>query len=96
MEYTRGDWKVSGSFVYAEGNRVICKMTDDTALPAKELRIGSSNWDEMMVDAHLISASPDLYEALKEIMERFNGGIRFPLQSSCDNANKALAKAEEH
>ncbi|KKL80416.1 hypothetical protein LCGC14_2004980 [marine sediment metagenome] len=45
-------------------------------------------------NAHLISAAPDMYEAAKEIMNRFNGGVRFPLQSSCDKMNQALAKAE--
>lgn len=46
------------------------------------------------VNARLIAASPDLYEALKEMMERFNRGTRFPLQSTCDKANQAISKVE--
>ncbi len=38
--------------------------------------------------------APELYEILRELMERFNGGVRFPLQSTCDKANEALAKVE--
>lgn len=42
----------------------------------------------------LHKSAPDLYGALKELMERFNGGVRFPLQSTCDKANQALSKAK--
>lgn len=50
--------------------------------------------DAYIVFCHNHQAAPDLYEAAKEIMERFNGGTRFPLQSSCDKMNQALDKAE--
>ena len=43
----------------------------------------------------LHEAAPRMYEALKELMERFNGGVRFPLQSTCDKANEAIAGVEK-
>jgi len=54
----------------------------------------SDNTTGGIVYCPLHGAAPDLYEAAKEIMERFNGGVRFPLQSSCHKMNEALAKAE--
>ena len=52
---------------------------------------------ELRDDAQLISASPDMYEALKEMLNIFDRG--FPTEGSigrttCDEAIKAIKKAE--
>jgi len=46
------------------------------------------------LEKRLDLAKYDLYEACKEMAERFNQGTRFPLQSTVDKMNQAIAKVE--
>lgn len=46
------------------------------------------------LEKRLDEAKYDLYEACVEMMERFNRGTRFPLQSTCDKMNQAIAKVK--
>ena len=77
---TKGKWRI----IESNHNTYLIRADHDLQV---------CEYIKSQADAHLIAAAPDLYEAAKEIMERFNGGIRFPLQSSCDKMNEALAKA---
>jgi hypothetical protein len=58
MNYTKGDWEVDGLLIRAFGHGIIAscpKAADDDI-------------SEIIANANLISASPDMYEALKAIL----------------------------
>jgi len=88
---TKGEWKV-------------CNC-NGTYMPTADIHIlgaGSTEEEQCIAtlsyhhkdDAQLISASPDLYEALKELIARDDyGSIRLPTQAR-DVMLKALAKSE--
>ena len=82
---TKGEW-------YVERNKT-CVYAYDPIVPVFIADCGQHGNAE--ANARLIAQAPRMYEALKELMERFNGGVRFPLQSTCDKANKAIAGVEE-
>ena len=81
MNYTKGKW-------YVEVSRESTSVESESQTICTEV----SN-----CDADLISASPDMYEALKEMLNIFDRG--FPTEGSigrttCDEAIKAIKKAE--
>ena len=80
MNYTKGEWKVKQ-----------LPLTREPAIYVGNKLIAGGVEE---ANAHLIAAAPEMYEALKELMDRFNGGTRFPLQSTCDRANQVIAKIE--
>jgi hypothetical protein len=81
MSYTPGPWKVrrsrhSDKYRYVQ----IGKELDYTTL------------DLLAADAHLISAAPDLYEALQEIVDATDTGWEH-LDATFTRARSALKKA---
>lgn len=82
MEYTKGKWKIEQDDTSTDS--II--MTADCTIG----RVFSSG-----ADAHLISASPDLYEALKEVKLVWQGldpNIKFPHLNEV--ITQAISKAE--
>ena len=90
MNYTKGEWTINpndnqrGVYgIYApKGRGRICTITN-------------RNPKDELANAHLITASPDMYEALKEALYQWKQGnieIDFASRVLMD---KALAKAEE-
>lgn len=70
--------------IFREDGRRIVEVSREGFMPIEEAE----------ANAQLIASAPDLYEACREMMERFNRGTRFPLQSTCDKMNQAIAKAD--
>jgi len=107
MDYTKGEWKINElptseypngvtsyglkiSIQSEDNPRGICYLTDRFISSPKE--------EEMLANAHLISACPDMYEALKKLTTivrdlelKGQDTIRYP---ELYQAEKALAKAE--
>jgi len=91
-----GDDKYSS--VETEDERLICLLPEPHFMPD----CGDTTWyngnvESMKAIGKLISASPDMYEALKEMLNIFDRG--FPTEGSigrttCDEAIKAIKKAE--
>ena len=97
MNYTKGQWKAYLTkkpdewTVCAGENGIygICETVFDDALLLSEKK----------ANAHLISAAPDMYEALKSLKIRFDLAILDLKESQsdievCSKVDKALAKAE--
>jgi len=66
MNYTKGEWQIAdGTFVYCLNsggeNRFDCGIQAGRDEHGKRTSI-----EELEANAHLISAAPDMYEALKE------------------------------
>ena len=81
MNYTKGKWKVIYRGLQGHitaNNKIICEMLD----------IDSINSED---NVHLISASPDLYEALKAIRENIGWANDIRI---IDQMKNALLKAE--
>ena len=86
MNYTKGEWKLDncGTAIFAS-NRLVANC-GGYSLSQHETETLAEN----KTNAHLIASAPDIYEALKEI-------INSETITSKDNFNKALkalAKAE--
>lgn len=97
LKFTQGEWKVSGQY-----SNIRYVEADDKILVTV--------WDfpEMEANAHLIASAPDMYEALKwlvnrctEIMIGYNQGLTLDkvnwteiVGESDRRARIALAKAE--
>lgn len=82
LNYTKGEWKphsasLSSDYVVT-GNRNVCRV------------LNTGDMEMLKANAQLISASPDLYEALKDALEavRKNGVVDHR------QIEQALAKAE--
>jgi len=91
--FTKGEWKVGHPFENVTA--IIVAVTPSRTDLIANIKWGSNiSVDEQKANGQLMSAAQDMYEALKELMERVNGGIRFPLMSTVNKANEALAKAE--
>ncbi len=86
MNYTKGEWKVvkDGNFrdIIAEKGKVIASVSK-YHYP-----------DQFEDNAHLIAASPEMYEALKELLAGLNNPRPVFLRESMDKCEKALLKAE--
>ena len=83
-KWTKRPWKVN--------------ERDETAVDAGHYQfrhhwmgVGSAN--EMQANAHLISAAPDLAEALEELLETNDGGTIDQQARAFDKARAALHKA---
>lgn len=95
MNYTKGEWEVRRYVAPVAGNQaaITCKE-----VWAGERRIASSINE---ANAHLIASAPDLYEALKRMMEwQIIEGDRIvkrsvPTHGTIYAAQKALDKAEK-
>lgn len=100
MNYTKGEWSISESKEQCFGetivNRKIVTMTKigkaDVGVALGINSIGNK-YPEAEANAHLISAAPDMYEALKEYIEvaTIQDPIILPI---FNKIKKAVAKAE--
>ena len=92
MEYTKGKWEVgSDSWDTYIGT--------GTQYLAKIINSGSLTDNEVQANAHLIAAAPEMYEALKLLIERMNSdmvGSEYGVALTLPRvwAERALAKAE--
>ena len=79
--YTKGEWEIQDRTHIFSGERLVANCGGYSVSTME-----SSTLKENIANAHLISAAPDMYEALKRIR----------LQYSITNheLDKALAKAE--
>jgi hypothetical protein len=78
MEYTKGPWTANGNGVHKGINAVAITL----------------NPDNKINDAQLISAAPDMYEALISIIEHVNTCSDPVPEVLWEKAEQALAKAE--
>ena len=90
LKYTSGPW-VTGDQL--EKQRPACKITTIAGDTVAEVNCITGT-PVNPVDAHLISAAPELYEALCELMNYHNNGISFCHCEACDHGRAAIAKAE--
>jgi hypothetical protein len=108
MMYTKGEWRVKEFTQCHHGEHDIgiiaisrisglqvCGLERDYSYPI------SMPKEQVLANAHLISAAPDMYEAAKKVMtalEKHGGSIVPHLMDTDDNAGQelreALAKAE--
>ena len=79
MKYTKGEWKVEGFNVFDNDGHSIASCGTYS-----ERKHG-----ECITNAHLISAAPDMYEALKEARLHCSGGTNL-----ISRIDQAIAKAE--
>ena len=90
VKFTSGPWRV---FTTKDGSKLV-GVGEQTGEGITDCGFGM--WGggdaEALANAHLIAASPDLYEALKEARIALNGG---PItEGLCHQVDAALAKAE--
>jgi hypothetical protein len=95
MNYTKGNWILYGYGVNDEQGEII--VSAHLRFKSKRHTVEDVNDEETEANAKLISASPLLYEALKSMLNIFDRG--FVTEGSvgrttCDEAIKAIAKAE--
>lgn len=92
MEYTKGEWKIISGFKIRCGEEQ-CFVADCWT---GDLYFPRPRFIEAEANAHLISAAPELYEALKEFMEVLEKvGSEYPaIRIAYNLAKPALAKAE--
>jgi len=97
MNYTKGEWKAE--HIGNEGKYVI--HTGDLSLPfaytfPNRYRNPQVPSEEAEANANLIAPAPDLYEALKELMEALEqfGSPSNEIRVAYNLAKPALAKAE--
>ena len=105
MEYTKGDWKVDIRVgcvaVYADNETtrsyLPCIPDPSVCVYYKSGEVGEDGWQvdkELIANAHLISACPDMYEALKAIVGGIDNNLECIGYGREQVARKALAKAE--
>ena len=86
MNYTKGEWKAGNVDVVTKSTHIAnCYSESNFKRPS----IG-----EALVNAHLISAAPDMYEALKLYQSHQEGTSGHYCWKCAEAINKALAKAE--
>jgi len=92
--WTNGPWEHYGSMIYAnrpEDGGTICQVSEvrhSHIVSHKEPEFGSPDRNEIYANARLISAAPELYEALKEVV-----AISDRKHDAWEKARAALAKA---
>jgi hypothetical protein len=87
MSYTPGPW-----VVYDDSNDGKTNRIEIAALGKTIARIYQSVPEKDLPNAHLIAAAPDLYEALKEIVDATDTGWEH-LDATFTRARAALKKA---
>lgn len=91
MNYTKGEWKVKPPD-YENERGIVIYNDIDNGIVARVATLGGTK-NEVETNAHLISAAPDMYEALKETRITLN--ILQPRGSALlREIDKALNKAE--
>jgi hypothetical protein len=101
MNYTKGHWTITQT----QSGTLSILSSDAKPIALLQLRVPPyddnfvRDCNELKGNAHLIAAAPDMYAALKLLMERFaemNGKYSYPMSLDLPRvwAEKALAKAE--
>lgn len=90
MNYTKGEWKVASTGFDREYRKFI--VLDNEWLWITAEAKGETE-EEAEANAHLVSAAPEMYEALKAIIDEARGTDRFGGDQITDALN-AIAKAE--
>ena len=94
MEYTKGEWKAKKTTVVIPSKHD-SNMTDFVV--AQTDIYCSVEGKEAEANARLISAAPDMYEALRALSFQFASAVEKPYSKDkeiYEQAQKALAKAE--
>ena len=94
--HTKGEWKFNRPNIESNGIK-ICTLIEPHYMPD----CGDVTWyngcvKTMEANAHLIAAAPDLYKALKQIvdwMEEWDGA-EWNFNGLLTNGRKAIAKVE--
>ena len=95
LKYTKGEWEISrtelGITLFDSGDYAIGEMHWGLCIPDEQIK----------ANAHLISASPDMYEAIENFIDatertRKTSEVKFSVKQSLaySTLKKALAKAE--
>jgi len=101
-KHTPGPWSIftdkkhkHNAGIEADGFSIICIGYPDETPAMDDSGVHGRTTDETTANAHLISAAPDLLEALEAIMDsdlfEWNGSAAFWLQ---DKVKAAIAKAK--
>ena len=88
MNYSKGEWKVNC------GIRANGELIATTEALKRNLTKDGYNATEEIANAHLISAAPDMYEALKDLQKAIENGKERIGAGRWFNLDNALAKAE--
>lgn len=93
MKFTRGPWYVYNNDVYLEvvsDKGAIC----DTCMSGHEFDGGDcTEGKSAKANAHLIAAAPEMYEAIKHVLEMQLRGFIVLGNEATDKLQKSLAKA---
>jgi hypothetical protein len=101
-KHTPGPWFVGeilgmvGAEPNQTGQEYICDLYDtsyDIGREWKEINQGDDGNGMIKANARLISAAPDLLEALRELLDHVNAHC--VTEGDCNQAKAAIAKAEE-
>lgn len=84
-KYTPGPWFLDDDYTTIRENN---KPNSDMNLRIAEIR-GPQEYDELMANANLISAAPDLLEITQELIRHMESAPHF------QNHYKVIAKAEK-
>ncbi len=84
--FTKGGWEAEESRLRLSAD---WKIRDDNGLTLAKIYMHNG---EQEANAHLIAASPDMYEALKEAAD-YMGENAYP-ETTLEKARRALSKAE--
>src|SRR5690554_6202744 len=89
-DFTDGNWEVREQ-TKSQGVEVVCVKNDEYRR-TKRVAFAKGVRNKNHANAHLISAAPDMYRALREIVS--NSSIQANFPHECEVAEAALAKAD--
>jgi hypothetical protein len=92
--YTPGPWECFGAHIYSPGEKGanICSISEPRAtryVGYTELKTSSDDLEEAFANARLISAAPELLEAVRDLIEQAESGRQMDLS----DARLVVAKA---
>lgn len=88
MNYTKGEWTTYKDTLTQHATHIEVKHTGHEKQYIEVAYVYHED------DARLISASPDMYEALKNLIYRIDEGLALGSELDIEPARKAIAKAE--
>ena len=95
MNYTKGEWGLGSLDDEPFARSELSIYREDGRKIAEIMREGFLAMEEAEANAYLIAAAPDMYEALKGILEDADNGSFTTLAGSIrELAKQALAKVE--